>query len=147
MVVPKDMINARKMALAMNVPEQQIIELRDSNATKANILAALDKLNRKVGARGKCVYLFFLVTGQVYNTGTGCEQGFIPFTEGRYTQNDLISEAVLAGYTAKISQKADKAVVMVDACFFGWCRRIANTLACTHCQYSCEIHTPGQRLV
>ncbi len=116
--VPKDMINARKMALAMNVPEQHIIELRDSNATKANILAALDSLNRKVGP-GENVFIYFSGHGTSYNTVKGCEQGFIPFTEGRYTQNDLISEAVLAGYTAKISQKADKAVVMVDACFSG----------------------------
>jgi hypothetical protein len=116
--VPKDMITARKMALAMSVPEQQIIELRDSNATKANILAALETLNRKISP-GEKVFIYFSGHGTSYNTSKGCEQGFIPFTQGRYTQNDLISEAELASYTSKISQKADKAVVMVDACFSG----------------------------
>jgi hypothetical protein len=116
--VPKDMITARKMALAMSVPERQIIELRDSNATKANILSALDNLNRKVSP-GEKVFIYFSGHGTSYKTSKGCEQGFIPFTQGRYTQNDLISEAELASYTSKISQKADKAVVMVDACFSG----------------------------
>lgn len=116
--VPKDMITARKMALAMSVPEQQIVELRDSNATKANILSALETLNRKVSP-GEKVFIYFSGHGTSYNTSKGCEQGFIPFTQGRYTQNDLISEAELASYTSKISQKADKAVVMVDACFSG----------------------------
>jgi Domain of unknown function (DUF4384)/Caspase domain len=116
--VPKDMINARKMALAMSVPEQQIVELRDAKATKANILAALDTLNRKVSPGAK-VFIYFSGHGTSFSTSKGCEQGFIPYTRDRYTLNDLISEAELAEYTSKISQKADKAVVMVDACFSG----------------------------
>jgi hypothetical protein len=116
--MPNDMITSRKMALAMGVPERQIIELRDTQATKANIIAALDNLNKKVGP-GEKVFIYFSGHGTSYSTSNGCEQGFIPYTQGRYTQNDLISEAELAGYTSKISQKADKAVVMVDACFSG----------------------------
>lgn len=116
--VPKDMITTRNMALAMGVPERQIIELRDQQATKANIIAALDNLQRKVGP-GEKVFIYFSGHGTSYSTKNGCEQGFIPFTQGRYTQHDLISEAELAGYTSKISEKADKAVVMVDACFSG----------------------------
>jgi hypothetical protein len=112
------MITSRRMALAMGVPEQQIIELRDTNATKQNILAALDRLKQKVGA-GEKVFIYFSGHGTSYSTKNGCEQGFIPYTQGRYTQDDLISEAEIAGYTSKISQVADKAVVMVDACFSG----------------------------
>jgi hypothetical protein len=116
--VAKDMVTSRRMALAMGVPEQQIIELRDTNATKQNILAALDRLKQKVGA-GEKVFIYFSGHGTSYSTKNGCEQGFIPYTQGRYTQNDLISEAEIAGYTSKISQVADKAIVMVDACFSG----------------------------
>ena len=116
--VAKDMDTSRRMALAMGVPEQQIIELRDTNATKQNILAALDRLKQKVGA-GEKVFIYFSGHGTSYSTKNGCEQGFIPYTQGRYTQDDLISEAEIAGYTSKISQVADKAVVMVDACFSG----------------------------
>jgi hypothetical protein len=116
--VPKDMITSRNMALAMGVPDRQIIELRDKQATKANILAALDSLNRKVGP-GEKVFIYFSGHGTSYSTKNGCEQGFIPYTQGPYTQDDMISEAELAGYTSKISQKADKVIVMVDACFSG----------------------------
>jgi hypothetical protein len=116
--VAKDMDTSRRMALAMGVPEQQIIELRDTNATKQNIFAALDRLKQKVGA-GEKVFIYFSGHGTSYSTKNGCEQGFIPYTQGRYTQDDLISEAEIAGYTSKISQVADKAVVMVDACFSG----------------------------
>lgn len=116
--VPKDMITSRNMALAMGVPDRQIIELRDKQATKANILKALDNLNKKVGP-GEKVFIYFSGHGTSYSTKNGCEQGFIPYTQGPYTQDDMISEAELAGYTSKISQKADKAIVMVDACFSG----------------------------
>ncbi len=116
--VSKDMITSRNMALAMGVPDRQIIELRDKQATKANILEALDSLNKKVGP-GEKVFIYFSGHGTSYSTKNGCEQGFIPYTQGPYTQDDMISEAELAGYTSKISQKADKAIVMVDACFSG----------------------------
>lgn len=116
--VPKDMITSRNMALAMGVPDRQIIELRDKQATKANILEALDSLNKKVGP-GEKVFIYFSGHGTSYSTKNGCEQGFIPYTQGPYTQDDLLSENELASYTSKISQKADKAIVMVDACFSG----------------------------
>lgn len=116
--VPKDMITSRNMALAMGVPDRQIVELRDTQATKANIILALEKLNKKVGV-GEKVFIYFSGHGTSYSTKNGCEQGFIPYTQGPYTQDDMISEAELAGYTSKISQKADKAIVMVDACFSG----------------------------
>lgn len=116
--VPKDMITSRNMALAMGVPDPQIIELRDKQATKANILEALDSLNKKVGP-GEKVFIYFSGHGTSYSTKNGCEQGFIPYTQGPYTQDDLLSENELASYTSKISQKADKAIVMVDACFSG----------------------------
>jgi hypothetical protein len=96
------MITSRNMAVAMGVPEQQIIELRDTQTTKANIIAALDSLNRKVGP-GKKVFIYFSGHGTSYKTSNGCEQGFIPYTQGRYTQKDLISEAELACYTSEIS--------------------------------------------
>jgi hypothetical protein len=116
--VPKDMATSRNMALAMGVPDRKIIELRDKQATKTNILAALESMNRIVSP-GEKVFIYFSGHGTSYSTKNGCEQGFIPFTDGPYTHNDIISEAELAGYTSKISQKADKAIVMVDACFSG----------------------------
>jgi hypothetical protein len=43
----------------------------------------------------------------------------IPYTQGAYRVEDLLTESELATYTHKISEKADKAIVLIDACFSG----------------------------
>ncbi|MFM7343726.1 MAG: caspase domain-containing protein, partial [Betaproteobacteria bacterium] len=116
--VPKDLETARKMALAMGIPAGRITELRDSQATKANIVSALDQLRRRV-AVGEKVFIYFSGHGTSHETRGVCQQGIVPYTEGRHTQLDVLTEAELASYTSKISEKADKAIVMVDACFSG----------------------------
>lgn len=116
--VPKDLETARKMALAMGIPASQITELRDSQATKSNIVSELERLRRRV-ASGEKVFIYFSGHGTSHETRDGCQQGIVPYTEGRHTQQDVLTEAELASYTSKISEKADKAVVMVDACFSG----------------------------
>jgi hypothetical protein len=116
--VPRDMATARSMALAMGVPAQRITELRDANATKANIVAALERLRRVAGS-GDRVFVYFSGHGTSYNTSQGCQEGLLPYTPGRYTLDDVISETELASYTSRISEKSDKAVVMIDACFSG----------------------------
>lgn len=116
--VKRDMATARSMAMAMGVEPGQIVELRDTQATHANIIAALEKLNAKVGP-GERVFIYFSGHGTSYSTPQGCEQGFIPYTAGRHTVNDVLSEATIASYTSKISEKADKAIVMFDACYSG----------------------------
>jgi hypothetical protein len=116
--VPKDMEIARRMARAMGVPSENITELRDAKATKPQILAALDSLKRRVGV-GARVFLYFSGHGTSYSTDKGCDQGFVPYTPGRHTFDDVITESELATYTSKIAEKADKAIVLIDACFSG----------------------------
>lgn len=116
--VPKDMEIARRMARAMGVPNENITELRDAKATKPQILAALDSLKRRVGV-GERVFLYFSGHGTSYSTDKGCDQGFVPYTSGRHTFDDVITESELATYTSKIAEKADKAIVLIDACFSG----------------------------
>ena len=41
--VKHDMVSARAMAALLEVPAQQITELRDSQATRANIIAAIGR--------------------------------------------------------------------------------------------------------
>jgi uncharacterized caspase-like protein len=116
--VPKDMEVARRMAIAMGIPSNQIVELRDSRATKPNIVAALQQLRQKAGV-GDRVFIYFSGHGTSYSSAKGCEQGFVPYTLGRHTLDDVLTEEELASYTSKIAEKADKAIVMVDACFSG----------------------------
>lgn len=116
--VQRDIATARSMAMAMGVEQGQIVELRDTQATHANIIAALEKLKAQVGP-GERVFIYFSGHGTSYSTAQGCEQGFIPYTAGRHTIQDVLSEATIASYTSKISEKADKAIVMFDACYSG----------------------------
>lgn len=116
--VQRDIATARSMAMAMGVESSQIVELRDTQATHANIIAALEKLKAQV-RHGERVFIYFSGHGTSYSTPQGCEQGFIPYTTGRHTIHDVLSEATIASYTSKISEKADKAIVMFDACYSG----------------------------
>ena len=116
--VPKDMETARKMAKAMGVSADRIVELRDEQATKPNILAALEKIRSTIRV-GERVFIYYSGHGTSVTDPKGCEEGLIPYTQGAYRVEDLVTESELATYTHKISEKADKAIVLIDACFSG----------------------------
>lgn len=116
--VPKDMETARKMAKAMGVSDDRIMELRDELATKPNILAALEKIRATIRV-GERAFIYYSGHGTSVTYPKGCEEGLIPFTQGAYRVEDLLTESELATYTHKISEKADKAIVLIDACFSG----------------------------
>ena len=108
--VPLDLISARKMAKAMGVDDSAISELKDQEATKTNILARLAQLRAKV-LEGDRVFVYFSGHGTRVMTRNGCEEGFLTFDE------QVINEQELAKFTSPISQRAEKVVVMIDACF------------------------------
>ena len=116
--VPKDMETARKMAKAMGVSDDRIVELRDEQATKPNILAALEKIRSTIRV-GERAFIYYSGHGTSVTDPKGCEEGLIPYTQGAYRVEDLVTESELATYTHKISEKADKAIVLIDACFSG----------------------------
>lgn len=116
--VPKDMETARKMAQAMGVSADRIVELRDEQATKPNILAALEKIRSTIRV-GERAFIYYSGHGTSVTYPKGCEEGLIPYTQGAYRVEDLLTESELATYTHKISEKADKAIVLIDACFSG----------------------------
>ena len=116
--VPKDMETARKMAQAMGVSADRIVELRDEQATKSNILAALEKIRSTIRV-GERAFIYYSGHGTSVTYPKGCEEGLIPYTQGAYRVEDLVTESELATYTHKISEKADKAIVLIDACFSG----------------------------
>ena len=116
--VPKDMENARKMARAMGIDDGSIVELRDSKATKANIVSALEKLRAQVQA-GDRVLIYYSGHGTRYGSGEKCVEGLQTYSSGAFTEADVLSEEDLAKYTYPISEKADKLITLVDACFSG----------------------------
>jgi uncharacterized caspase-like protein len=124
--VPKDMENARKMARAMGIEDKAIVELRDSQATKKNIVAALETLRARVQA-GDRVLIYYSGHGTRYGSGEKCVEGLQTYSVGAFTESDVLSEEDLAKYTYPISEKADKLITLVDACFSGGVLGAAKT--------------------
>jgi hypothetical protein len=116
--VPKDMENARKMARAMGVDDQAIVELRDKKATKPNIVAELEKLRVKVQS-GDRVFIYYSGHGTRFGAVGKCVEGLQTYSAGAFTDADVLSEEDLAKYTQPISEKADKIITLVDSCFSG----------------------------
>ncbi len=116
--VPKDMLNARIMAKEMGAPNDSIVMLRDDQATKASIQNEYKKLADKVQA-GDRVFIYHSGHGTRYQKGDSCLQGLQTYTKGQFTYDDILSEEEIAAYTTPISQKADKVMVLIDACFSG----------------------------
>jgi len=116
--VPVDMLNARRMAKEMGIPNSNIVELRDSQATKENIQREFKKLAEKV-KEGDRVFIYHSGHGTRYQQGNNCLQGLQTYTTGKFTVTDILTEAEIAAFTKPISEKADKVIVMIDACFSG----------------------------
>lgn len=116
--VSRDMVNARRMAREMGIPDHAITMLRDSQATKENIQREFRHLNEKVRP-GDRVFIYHSGHGTRYAHANSCRQGLQTYTPGRFTQDDILTEEEIAAYTRPISEKADKVVMMIDACFSG----------------------------
>lgn len=116
--IPKDMENARRIAKEMGISNESIVELRDSQATKANIQAAFKKLAEKVKP-GDRVFIYHSGHGARYPKDNICVEGLQTYTKGKFTVADVFSEADIASYTKPISEKADKVLMVIDTCFSG----------------------------
>ena len=115
---PRDVENARKMALAMGVDPASITELRDSAATKPRILRELARLRDNVKP-GDRVFIYWTGHGSRYAGPSGCVEGLQTYTDGVFTQADVMTEAELAVHLQPISKVADKVLTVMDACFSG----------------------------
>jgi len=112
--VQYDMESAKTIANGMGIPDKNIQYLRNSDATKENILKTLNNLgdNTREGSR---VFVYFSGHGsrrQISNNG-GCEEGLLSY------DRQLITNKEFAASAQKIVASADKVITMFDACFSG----------------------------
>jgi hypothetical protein len=107
--VKHDMASASKIAGAMDIPSANIVYLRDAEATKANILAALKKLGEKTG-EGSRAFVYFSGHGTRQQIGSDCVEGLLTYEGG------TISHQEFANATKKLATSADKFVTLIDAC-------------------------------
>ena len=109
--VPYDIQSAKLIAQKMGIPEARIKVLRDSEATKQNILKELSLLGDATdeGARS---FVYFSGHGTRYldELAGGCVEGLLSYDQQAITNQEF------AKATQKLAGKADKSIVMIDAC-------------------------------
>lgn len=112
--VPADIPLAQDMARAMGIPVAHTQVLRDAEATKAGVLAALDKLANEVTEGGR-VFIYFSGHGTRWfdPASRACKEGLLAH-DGQAITNEEI-----ALHTRRIHALADKLVVVFDACHSG----------------------------
>jgi hypothetical protein len=109
--VAADLVSARRIAQAMGISPAQTTVLRDDQATKANILRALETLAAGA-AEGSRVFLYFSGHGTRWfdPQRQGCMEGLLAHDRQTITNEEI------ASHTRRISEVADKVVVLFDAC-------------------------------
>ncbi|WP_108646445.1 DUF4384 domain-containing protein [Polynucleobacter rarus] len=107
-----DVASAKKIAHALGIKDEDMIILRDSEATKSRIMQELSNLNKNAAEGGK-VFIYFSGHGSNWldmNTNQ-CQAGMLT--------NDMqyITNTELANATNRLLKVSDKTIVMLDACF------------------------------
>jgi hypothetical protein len=120
--VPYDMTSAQRIALAMGIPEKNIKTLVNAQATKDNILKALQELgsSTKPGARA---FVYFSGHGTRYldPASGGCIEGLLTY------EGQTITNKELANASQQLNQNADKLITLMDACHSGGVANTFNT--------------------
>ncbi|MFZ9510495.1 MAG: caspase family protein, partial [Burkholderiaceae bacterium] len=109
-----DIRTARSIASSMGIPEANMRVLRDKDATKQNVIAELQALSRRVPAGGRA-FIYFSGHGTRWHDPTlnACAEGLMTY------DTKTVSSDEIAQYTRRISEVADKTIVLFDACFSG----------------------------
>jgi DNA segregation ATPase FtsK/SpoIIIE-like protein len=112
--VPADMESARDIARAMGVPDAEITILRDSEATKQNIALHMGRLGQRT-KEGSRVLVYFSGHGTRWQdpAAGGCVEGLLTY------DSQAIVNREFAALAQPISMKADKVILMFDACHSG----------------------------
>ena len=119
--VPYDMSSAERIAQGMGIEASQIVSLRDAQATKAGILAALERLNAQA-PEGARALVYFSGHGTRYfdQSAQGCVEGLLTYDGQTITHREFAQ--ALQG----LNQRADKVITFFDACHSGGVSGIAG---------------------
>jgi hypothetical protein len=108
------MKSAQAIAGAMGIAAQNTVVLRDGDATKAGILAALRALAERT-ADGARTFLYYSGHGTRWQDpqSGACVEGLLTH------DFQVITHQEIAAVTKRLSDKADKFISLFDACFSG----------------------------
>lgn len=109
--VEHDMASARAIARAMGVPETGMRMVRNAEATKAGLLAILRDFGEQTREGTRALVYFSGHGTRYFDPGAGgCVEGLLTY------DGQVITNAELAQATQAVGRRADKLVVMLDAC-------------------------------
>jgi hypothetical protein len=104
-----DMASSTKIANAMGIPDTQIKYLKNAEATKENILKALNQL-AETTQDGSRAFIYFSGHGTRELIDDSCVEGLLTY-EGK-----TITHQEFAKATQSLVKSADKVITMIDAC-------------------------------
>ena len=104
-----DMASSTKIANAMGIPDTQIKYLKNADATKENILKALNQL-AETTHDGSRAFIYFSGHGTRELIDDSCVEGLLTY-EGK-----TITHQEFAKATQSLVKSADKVITMIDAC-------------------------------
>ena len=104
-----DMASSTKIANAMGIPDTQIKYLKNAEATKENILKALNQL-AEATKDGSRAFIYFSGHGTRELIDDSCVEGLLTY-EGK-----TITHQEFAKATQSLVKSADKVITMIDAC-------------------------------
>lgn len=119
--VPNDMDSAREIATAMGIPAANITELFNEQATKNNIIAELRKLSQQKTDGGR-ILIYFSGHGTRWREASsgGCVEGLLTW------DRQVIVNREFAQFARPLGLKADKLIIMFDACHSGGVAGVAR---------------------
>ena len=112
--VPADILTAKEIARAMDIPDKNITVLRDQEATKKNVLEVMRSFSDKAADGGR-VFIYFSGHGTRYYNPfiNNCVEGLLTY------DYEVISNTELAQATKNLNKSVDKSILLVDACHSG----------------------------
>lgn len=119
--VPNDMDSAREIATAMGIPAANITELFNEQATKTNIIAELKKLSQRKTDGGR-ILIYFSGHGTRWceTSSGGCVEGLLTW------DRQVIVNREFAQFARPLGLRADKLIIMFDACHSGGVAGVAR---------------------
>ena len=112
--VPADIVMAKEMARAMDIPDKNITVMRDQEATKKNVLEVIKSFSNKAADGGR-VFIYFSGHGTRYYNPfiNNCVEGLLTY------DYEVISNTELAEATKSLNKSVDKSILIVDTCHSG----------------------------
>lgn len=112
--VAADMVSAKKIALAMGIPEKNMTILRNQEATKVKIMKAFQEFSALAADGGRAFIYFSGHGSRDYDPTTkSCYEGLLSY------DRQLITNDEIAAATKKLNEQVDKTIVMFDSCYSG----------------------------